>query len=126
MATHNNVGKWGERVAAAYLEQQGYIVKETDWRMGNRDLDIVAITEPQDLLVIVEVKTRTDDGAQDPLLAVDVRKMRNLAIAANAYIKQMNIDAEVRFDIVTVVGTDEAHCRVEHVQDAFNPLLLNR
>ena len=126
MATHNEVGKWGEEVAARYLESKGYIIKDRDWRMGKRDLDIVAINEMADLLIIAEVKTRTDNCAIDPILAVNEAKMRNLAIAANAYIKQKAIDAEVRFDIISVVGTDESHCKIEHIEDAFNPLRLNR
>lgn len=126
MAEHNDLGKWGEEVAACYLENHGYIIKDRDWRLGKRDLDIVAITETQDLLVIVEVKTRSEGLTIDPILAVDETKMRNLAIAANAYVKQMGIDADVRFDIITVVGMDSRHCDVIHTEDAFNPLLLSR
>ena len=115
MAEHNDLGKWGEEVAACYLENHGYIIKDRDWRLGKRDLDIVAITEAQDLLVIVEVKTRSEGLTIDPILAVDETKMRNLAI-----------DADVRFDIITVVGMDSRHCDVIHTEDAFNPLLLSR
>ena len=74
----------------------------------------------------VEVKTRSEGLTIDPILAVDETKMRNLAIAANAYVKQMGIDADVRFDIITVVGMDSRHCDVIHTEDAFNPLLLSR
>ncbi len=126
MAAHNDVGKWGEQVAAKYLEAKGYIIKDRDWRTGKRDLDIVAINDTADVLVIAEVKTRTDNIALDPILAVNEAKMRNLAIATNSYVKQKAIDAEVRFDIISVVGIDENHCTVEHIEDAFNPLLLNR
>lgn len=126
MAAHNDVGKWGEQVAAKYLEAKGYIIKDRDYRIGKRDLDIVAINDTGDVLVIVEVKTRTDNMAIDPILAVNEAKMRNLAIATNAYVKQKAIDAEIRFDIISVVGIDENHCTVEHIEDAFNPLLLNR
>ena len=76
------------------------------------------------LTLKVEVKTRSEGLTIDPILAVDETKMRNLAIAANAYVKQMGIDADVRFDIITVVGMDSRHCDVIHTEDAFNPLLL--
>ena len=124
MAAHNDLGKWGEEVAATYLRGLGFVIKETDWHYGNRDLDIVAISEDQSLLVVAEVKTRADDEAADPLTAIDKRKMHHLAVATNAYVKQHAVDAEVRFDVVTVVGTDEAHCHIDHLPDAFNPLLL--
>lgn len=124
MAAHNEKGKWGERVAAAYLERHGYVVRETDWRFGKRDLDIIAVSEDQTLLVVVEVKTRSDDGLCSPLQAVDRAKMRNIAIATNMYVKQYAVDMDVRFDIITVVGSDEKHSNVLHIEDAFNPLLL--
>ncbi len=126
MAAHNEVGKWGEQVAARYLESQGYTIQDRDWRIGKRDLDIVAINDIGDLLVVAEVKTRTEGSSVDPIQAVNDAKMRNLAIATNAYVKQKGIDAEIRFDIIAVVGLDEDHCKVEHIVDAFNPLLLNR
>ena len=125
MAAHNETGKWGERVAARYMEKQGYVIRDTDWHYGKRDLDIVAITPAQDVLVIVEVKTRSDDGVMDPMLAVNEAKIRNLAIAANAYVKQYAVEADIRFDIITVVGIDETHNKVHHAEDAFNPLLLS-
>ena len=80
----------------------------------------------ESIIDCVEVKTRSEGLTIDPILAVDETKMRNLAIAANAYVKQMGIDADVRFDIITVVGMDSRHCDVIHTEDAFNPLLLSR
>ena len=43
MASHNELGKWGEDVAATYLERQGYTIMERDWKSGHRDLDIIAL-----------------------------------------------------------------------------------
>ena len=123
MAAHNDTGKWGEEVAVSYLEHLGYCIRHTDWRIGKRDLDIVAVSEEQQL-VFVEVKTRTDTKFTSPLEAVDRQKIRNLAVAAHAYLKVHPFEAEVRFDITPVVGSDAEHCKVVHVQDAFNPLLL--
>lgn len=124
MAIHNELGHWGERKAAEFLENLGLIVRDRDWKFGHRDLDIVATTEDATTLVVAEVKTRAKGASTDPLQAVGARKMRNVAIAANAYVKEHALDAEIRFDIVTVIGTDEAHCRIEHLPNAFNPLLL--
>ena len=86
MATHNNLGKWGEQQAAEYLQHKGYRICHRNWRLGHRDLDITALTPDGDTLVIVEVKTRSHTEYVEPEESVDWRKMRNLAIAANAYI----------------------------------------
>lgn len=124
MAEHNDLGKWGEDKAADFLERKGYVILERDWRMGKRDLDIIALSENQDTLVFVEVKTRQEAELQLPEEAVDVFKMRNLAIAANAYVKLMDIDMEVRFDIISIVGSKSHVQRIEQIVDAFNPLLI--
>ena len=124
MAEHNEFGKWGEDEAAAYLEDEGYIILERDWKIGRRDLDIIALSPDGDTMVVVEVKTRTEEEYQKPEEAVDKRKMRNLAIAANAYAKEFQIDKDMRFDIISIVGKGHQVLRLEHLEDAFNPMLI--
>ncbi len=124
MAEHNDLGKWGEDEAANFLERKGYEVLERDWKMGKRDLDIIAVTENRDTLVFVEVKTRRRAELQEPEEAVDKIKMRNLAVAANAYVKLHGVRQELRFDIVSVVGRKSKVEQIEHIENAFNPLLV--
>ena len=35
MAKHNELGKAGENAAVTYLEQQGYIIRDRNWRKLN-------------------------------------------------------------------------------------------
>lgn len=123
MAEHNQLGKWGEDEAARYLEKKGYTILERNWKMGHRDLDIVALSE-EECLVVVEVKTRSSEDLLEACLAVNARKMRNVALAANAYVKSKNISQEIRFDIVTVIGNHSHVENIEHIIDAFNPMLI--
>lgn len=124
MAEHNDLGKWGEEVAASFLEKNGYQICDRDWKVGKRDLDIVAKTEDGQQLVFVEVKTRQSADMQEPEQAVDVRKIKNLAVAANAYVKSHDWSLPIRFDIVTIVGKMKDVEQVEHWEDAFNPMLI--
>ena len=41
MALHNELGTWGESLAADYLSRQGYTILERDWKSGHRDIDII-------------------------------------------------------------------------------------
>ena len=123
MAKHNDLGKWGEDLAAEYLQKQGYVIRERDWHCGKRDIDLVAITADSTTVVFVEVKTRTTDEVSEPADAVNRQKIRNLGIAANNYIKQFNVVEQVRFDVVTIVGNSNENAKLEHIEDAFNPLL---
>lgn len=124
MAEHNDLGKWGEDVAVSFLEKKGYRICDRDWKVGKRDLDIVAMTEDGQQLVFVEVKTRQSADMQEPEQAVDSRKMRNLAFAANAYVKSHDWSLQIRFDIISVIGKMKNEEQVEHWIDAFNPMLI--
>ena len=124
MARHNELGKAGEDFAASYLEHAGYGIIERDWRQGSRDIDIVARTEDGTTVVFVEVKTRSSDAIVRPEDAVDARKIRNLGRAADAYVKEQAIWDELRFDLINIVGTAPENFKLEHIIDAFNPLLV--
>lgn len=126
MAQHNDTGKWGEQTATDYLRKKGYTICETNWRCGHRDIDIVALDEEMHTLVFVEVKTRTPNYIFRPEEAVNREKIRNIGLAANAYVKLNRISRELRFDIVTVVGSENGSEPpiVEHWEDAFNPMLV--
>lgn len=121
MAQHNQLGKWGEEYAANYLLGKGYDILERDWRIGHRDIDIIARSPEGDTVVFVEVKTRTNDVVTDPRDAVDLRKIRSIGWAANAYVKQRNVIDLLRFDIISIVGSNDTNADILHVEDAFNP-----
>ena len=115
MATHNDMGKWGEDLAEAYLERKGYTIVERDWKSGRRDIDIIALDN--DVVVFVEVKTRRNRLFGEPEDAIDYRKRQNLQQAINHYVKFRNIRQEIRFDIISVVGTIGTEPDIQHIQD---------
>lgn len=118
MAQHNTLGKAGEDAAAAYLEQNGYAIRDRNWHKNHLELDIVATQNNE--LIIVEVKTRSNTDYIEPQNAVNWQKIRRIVVAADAYIKHFCLDAPVRFDIVTAVGEPGAF-KIEHIKDAFYP-----
>ena len=69
MAKRNETGKDGESVARAFLEKQGYRITHTNWHWHHYELDIVAVKDA--CLVVVEVKTRSEDYLLAPEEAVD-------------------------------------------------------
>ncbi len=118
MAAHNKLGKFGEDTAVAYLEKEGYAIRDRNWRKNHLELDIVASQNKE--LIIVEVKTRSNTNYIEPQEAVNWQKIRRIVIAADAYIKHFSIDIPVRFDIITVVG-EPGNFKVEHIINAFYP-----
>ena len=119
MAEHNDLGKWGEDVALAYLLDQGYRLLDRNWHQGHRDLDL--IRQQDDTLVIVEVRPRRNNLFMDPEQTVDALKMLSLSKAANAYIRLHRISLNIRFDIVAITGTPSSDFTINHIEDAFYP-----
>ena len=94
MAHHNHLGEWGEELAKRYLQQQGYVIIDSDWKSGHRD------------------------HFSEPLDAVNYRKMMNLRRAFNHYIKYHRVNNAVRFDIIGIIGSpEEGTPRIEHYKD---------
>lgn len=126
MGSHNELGIWGEQYATNYLRDKGYEIIARNWRIGHRDIDIIARSPDNTTVVFVEVKTRTNDVITKPEDAVNLKKIRNIGLAANAYVKQMNVVDMIRFDIITIVGNNDNNAQHEHIKDAFNPCLAYR
>ena len=116
MAAHNELGQWGEDLAAAYLQGKGYQIVERDWKSGRRDIDIIARNEAG-TIVFVEVKTRRSRVFGEPEESIDFRKLQSLQLAINHYIKSHRINGKVRFDIISIVGTIGSEPDINHIKD---------
>ena len=119
MIEPHELGKLGEELAVEYLIEKGYQILERNWRSGHKEIDIIA--QIDDNLVIVEVKTRKSDDYGEPDIAVGIAKQRMLIWAADAYVRKNQLNVDVRFDIVSIVISDEEP-QIEHIEDAFIPL----
>ncbi len=117
---HRELGELGERLAREYLESKSYKILHTNWHHGHKELDIV--TQYNETIVVVEVKTRASDYWEEPKDAVRLKKQRRIIDAADAYVQNQNIDLEVRFDIVSILFEGDKHT-IEHIEDAFYPTL---
>ncbi|MEU4387372.1 YraN family protein [Promicromonospora sp. NPDC023805] len=76
MAKKDGVGRYGERVALRHVVSRGWQVLDTNWRGKDGELDIVALDD--DVLVVIEVKTRSGHGFGHPAEAVTARKLARI------------------------------------------------
>jgi putative endonuclease len=120
MAEHNTTGKKGEEFARKYLIDKNYKILNINWRVYNFEIDIVA--QDDDVLVFVEVKTRSSEQWGHPSDAITKSKQRFLINAAHEYIMQHEIDNDARFDVISVI-TDGENLKIEHIENAFYPEL---
>lgn len=116
MADHNDLGELGEEHARNFLASNGYKIRETKWRTGSLELDIIA--EKDGTLVIVEVKTRSGAFAENPEQYIDNRKIKNIVNATERYIMRYDWNGDTRFDVIAVV-VQGSKVEIDHIEDAF-------
>ena len=109
-------GKRGEAVALEWLLARGLVLRERNWRWNHKEIDL--IMESDRWLHVVEVKTLRAPAPIEPWEQVNREKQRNLARAADHYVREHGIAKEVHFDIVSVMETQEG-ARVEYIPEAF-------
>lgn len=117
--THNReVGRRGEEACARYLELMGYEILERNWECLAGEADIIALDT--DVLVFIEVKTRTSFEKGFPSEAVGRKKRDRYERIAAWYLHESEyVDMPVRFDVMglLVLGEDRAFLR--HYKNAF-------
>lgn len=116
MATHTDLGNKGEQLAVNYLEKKGYEVLERNYRFQKAEVDIIARHE--NILAIVEVKTRTSADFGSPEDFVKPKKIKLLVKAADEYVISNDLDVEVRFDIIAILH-NQNDITIKHLEDAF-------
>jgi putative endonuclease len=116
-AASQALGQIGERIAARWLERDGWRILERRFRNGHRDIDLVAARDGT--VAFVEVKARRDGRFGGPIEAVNWRKRIELSRSARVWIDRHGQPGEAyRFDVVGVIVAG-ARVRVRHVADAF-------
>lgn len=122
MSQKSKLGAAGEQAACEFLISKGYTVRETNWRMGHLEIDIVAQEPEANRLHIVEVKTRTSTEHFDPMKAINSRKIRNLVNAANGYVRLYRLPMAVQYDVMLITG-NESDFHIHFIPNAFQPPL---
>ena len=102
----------GEQLSCDFLASRGHRILERNWRGGHLEVDI--ITEAQDGVHFVEVKTRTAPVVSTLEDQVGPTKQHRISAAARKYLNTNHLDmaGEVFFDVISVVfDGDEATLR---------------
>ena len=116
MTKHNQtIGRWGEDVAADYLQKKGYEIRERNARTPYGELDLIVIQNGR--LVVVEVKTRTSTSYGHPELSITARKQEHLVASAEHYAQENGID-HWQIDAISVEGKPNGGVpKITHFED---------
>ncbi|KQP71492.1 hypothetical protein ASF40_06950 [Microbacterium sp. Leaf288] len=122
MAHKDVLGRAGEDRAARYFEAQGFTVLARNWRCRDGEIDLVVAD--RSAVVIVEVKTRRDEGFGHPFEAIDARKrgrLWRLSIAWASAHRELVQGRRLRIDAVGLIGADPRTARLEHLVNVEVP-----
>ncbi len=115
MKISNPLGRKGEEIAANYLKKSGFKIIDRNFRARNTELDIVAVYN--NILVFIEVKTRSSDKFGTPLEQIAYFKLRSLIKAAEFYkFTHKNLPEQMRIDAISVQFNSKEPI-VEHAEN---------
>ncbi len=119
MSKTQEKGKLGEGLAREYLEKLDYKILEVNWRYKKAEIDLLCLKD--DMLIVVEVKTRTNVSFGSPENFVNQSQQDHLFVAANMYMEEKEMEKELRFDIISVIIESPQQIKIKHLEDAFYP-----
>jgi putative endonuclease len=112
------LGDRGEGLAADHLSRSGWTILHRNFRLGHKEIDLVA--RRGEVVAFVEVKTRGGRGYGHPLEAITLRKRREIFAVAGAWIERFGAETDTyRFDAVSVLVAGGGEPLIEHVEDAW-------
>ena len=107
-------GEEKERLACAYLENNGLRLLKRNYRCRRGEIDLVM--RDASTLVFVEVRFRASTRFGTPAETVDIHKQRRLAATAAHYLQHHPSNLPCRFDVIAFSGEDH----IDWVRSAFN------
>lgn len=111
--TRSAIGGRGEALARQYMEQKGYRMLEQNYRTKYGEIDLIA--KKDDVLIFVEVRTKTSEQYGSPEETINQKKLTKLYKNARAYVGFKKWTGSFRVDAVCVVLDAEFGVkRLEH------------
>jgi len=111
------LGKQGEDIAARYLKNLGYRILSRNFRSRYGEVDIICIYKQ--VIVFVEVKTRTSTSYGSPEESITKVKKEHIRKVALIYLETYPQPfREIRFDVIGILMEDNKP-RINHLIAAF-------
>jgi len=117
MSKHNKIGIKGEEIAADFLLNKGYIILHRNWRSGKREIDLIAFKD--DIIAIIEIKTRSSQLFAFPEEAVNKKKQQFVKFAAADFLNTHPEYKNMRFDIISILMNGDTVKEIVHFEEAF-------
>jgi putative endonuclease len=111
----SKTGQIGESIAKKFLQKKGYKIIFQNFRTKYSEIDLIA--EKKDMLVFIEVRTKTSEQFGSPEQTINKKKISRLIRAAQSYASNHKYLGSLRIDAVCVVfNPDYTLKRIAHYE----------
>ena len=109
-------GQLGESLAKEFLKKKGYKIIDANYRTKLSEIDL--ITQFKDIMVFIEVRTRTGDKFGMPEQSLIRKKINKVIKNAQMYMKYKGYTGRYRIDAVCVVlDNNKKLLRLNHYEN---------
>lgn len=98
--TTQQLGHDAERVALYYLNGQGLVHVESNFRRPFGEIDLVM--QEHGTLVFVEVRSRSRDDYGGAAASVSKAKQQRMAMVGQVYLQRFQTSPPCRFDVIAI------------------------
>jgi len=117
-----NLGVQGEDLATDFFKTRGYTIPARNYRQKTGEIDIIA--RDGEVLVFIEVKTRSSLLFGQPYEAVTQKKQGQISRVALDYITRNKLHNQaMRFDVVSVLIPTNGKTEINHLPACFEAIL---
>ena len=111
------IGDFGEKIAEQYLLRRGYKILGTKQKISYQEIDIIA--NIKDIIVFVEVKTRTSNVLGSADEAMSSTKLKSLKIGIHKYLNNsQNSFEKVRLDLIAIdIDKQNKKAKIRHYKE---------
>lgn len=109
-----SLGASGEQQVVQHLEQEGFTILATNYRWLGGELDVVA--QKNELVVMVEVKTRTQQYVAIAEMVSYPKQQKIIATARHFLANHRLPNTIIRFDVACIIADT-----LTYIPNAFTP-----
>ena len=121
MYIKKEIGYLGEELATKYLKEKNYEIIQRNFICRQGEIDIIALDKTKKELVVIEVKTRTNNKYGNPSESVNENKQKHIYRTAKYYTYKNKLDKMlIRFDIIEInINISKKTYKLNHIYKAF-------
>lgn len=115
--SNKEIGIFGENRAISHLSELGFVILHRNWRYKHLEIDIIASKD--NLLHIIEVKTRTSIEFGYPEQFINRKKMQFLKNAAAFFQYENPRWKYLQFDVISIFLNDQQIWELAFFEDVY-------